>query len=832
MEESSQQLQHPSPVRHHGSFSGANQQQQHKMLKDYSGDGSGHLADSGYHSYHSINASCSVARSVLATIEEDNETADSSFEEPVSARKSVTSSSILTPTTTASMELISNFHLTTPKENVLAQRRTLARKPTCQNLFAMRTPEKLSGNSSVETPVRSGRKSAELGILTPRKNKASAKRKHASFREKLYSDGDTDSLEKDCKKLDQEDISPIFHNKRRRNSVIDDFIRSSTPKTAGFKSNFHGEAQENQKPVDRKALVLRKFQSFSPSKMHSYRKRDTVLQEKSVLTNRKAPLQRQNAIQSTTPRKASLEASLELSFEPTPDVVTPAMAGIGFSALLDAPILPQSSEDFKVDLNEEVSQLPSFDDCSSFTPTKPTTSSLPAEQDSVLRDASVATSRRCSIPSILEHQLESPILFSPNIPRTPKSASRKLKRLNSSSAAKKDKQPRSKPASPKHQRFPVIPGAYRRHYDGVERLNILKRLNEHDKDAMEIVLGYLADSDLVRVVAVSRGWRSIIESDRRLVRRLRDYLAREAHSKENLDRSEMVSRDESKLVVACDAGVAPAKLVHQSSASVTRQPFSLCNSIDAGNHSVMNTTVPKSPPVSPSRRKFYENQKIASHLKKSERLKSCPRCGKPSRVFTVQSANKTIGRSSSSTTKSNWLSATTAAKLEKSYTLPDATNVISPPPSPPPPSSILNSPGDGSADRIRRNLFSNLSSSAVPFPPRACSVDGGTPVCTTRAVGVASRRSSSDATPLEQKGRGQGSRRRQSSVSSSEESQCDYAVCSGKGCGFTFCVKCLCEHHPDAVCKDLAPNSPSKEDAPVQFVACSKASRRSLRRLC
>ena len=173
------------------------------------------------------------------------------------------------------------------------------------------------------------------------------------------------------------------------------------------------------------------------------------------------------------------------------------------------------------------------------------------------------------------------------------------------------------------------------------------------------------------------------------------------------------------------------------------------------------------------------------------------------------------------------------AKLEKSYTLPDASGasaVISPPPSPPTSSYSNSTPGDGSAERIRRNLFST-SGGGILFPSRACSVDGGTPVVNTSAVGaVASRRSSSDATPLDVKGRAY-PRRRQSSASS-EESQCDYAVCSGKGCGFTFCVKCLCEHHPDAVCKDLAPNSPSKEDAPVQYVACSKASRRSLRRLC
>lgn len=783
-----EQLQ--SPVRY---GSGANQQQQQKQLfKDHSHDGSGH--DSGYTSYQSFNASCSVVRSsVLATIEEDNE-ADSSFEEPRKVAAG-TSSSILTPTTTASMELISNFHLTTPnsgsKENMLVRRRTLARKPTCQNLFAMRTPEK----SAEGSPARSGRKSAEMGILTPRKNKSSGKRKHGSFREKLYSDGDAGSLENDCKKL--EDISPIPHNKRRRNSAIDDFIRSSTPKTASFKSNFHVETQENLKPTNKKTLVLRKFQSFSPSKMHSYRKRDTVLQEKSLLTNRKAPLQRQNAIQ-TTPQKRSPEASLELSFNATPDLPNPPQKPSTFAALLDGPILAQTSssveESLKPDLTHEVSLLPSF-----------------IEDDSVLRDAPAP--RRISVPSILNDQLESPTLFSPTLPRTPKS-SRKLKRLSSTSATKKD---RPKPVtSPKPAHRTTIPGTYRtrRNYDGVERLNILKRLNEHDKDALEIVLSYLADSDLVRIVSVSRSWRTIIESNRRFARRLRDYLAKEAHSKENFDRSESIvgGKDESKLLTIGDGGKVPAV--------APRQPFSLCNSID-GNHSVMSNVslaAPKSPPVSPSRRKFHENQKIASHLKKSERLKPCPRCGKPSRVVAQNKIRSTLGSTSKSASAAS-------AKLEKSYTLPETTapsHVISPPPSPP-----SNSP-DGSTERIRRNLF---STSSMLFPSRACSVDGAgaTPVVVRTGAG---RRSSSDAT-LEKK-RGNQQRRRQSSASSSssEESQCDYAVCSGKGCGFTFCVKCLCEHHPDAVCKDLAPNSPSKEDAPVQYVACSKQSRRSLLRLC
>uniref|UniRef100_A0A182INC3 IBR domain-containing protein n=1 Tax=Anopheles atroparvus TaxID=41427 RepID=A0A182INC3_ANOAO len=63
------------------------------------------------------------------------------------------------------------------------------------------------------------------------------------------------------------------------------------------------------------------------------------------------------------------------------------------------------------------------------------------------------------------------------------------------------------------------------------------------------------------------------------------------------------------------------------------------------------------------------------------------------------------------------------------------------------------------------------------------------------------------------------------------DSKCDYAVCSS--CGFQFCIKCLCEYHPETVCPDLAPNSPSKEEDRGQpNVACSRQSRRSLQRLC
>lgn len=671
--EESQQLRFPSQHDHSG-FGIHNKLVRDHSLQNTSGhDGSNHLADSGYNSYHSFNASSSVVRSGLATIDEDNE-ADCSYEEVRCSETPSKFSSILTPTTAASIEQISNFHLTTPNNGlgeVLGKRKILSRKPSLHNMYVQRTPEKGAENvdyllTSVETPLRSGRKS-NLGSLTPRKNKTSAKRKLASFREKLYSDGDLrnspqkdDSLEGDCKRLDQEDISPIYHAKRRRNSVIDDLIRSSTPKTASFKSNFHVETRENinwdamkrgQAENRQKPLILRKFQSFSPSKMHSYRKRDTVLQDKPISTNRRAPLQRQNALKEASPQlelhklgtssqKSSEVSSMEQSIDlPDGFSLTP-MKEKNLSALLDAPIIePQTTaeDDFRgTDLEMQVSQIASFDDCS-FTPVKSCCSKVEVlpQDDSILRDAAALTYQERTLPSILED--ESPFIVSLNIPLTPTSAgkSRKLKRLNSRtqlSSTKKEK-PRSKAPSPRLIRSqPTIPGTYRRSYVGVERLNILKRLNEQDKDALEIILDYLADADLVRVVAVSRGWRTIIKTHRRTNRRLKEFLAWEAQIKENIDRTasgtsslcSSSSREASLLAsgdplmgksLNCDTVKEPSG----GRVTAVRLPFSMCNSIDDNNSSAAAVaaagagSVQKSPPVSPSKRKFRENQKVSAN---------------------------------------------------------------------------------------------------------------------------------------------------------------------------------------------------------------------------
>lgn len=332
---------------------------------------------------------------------------------------------------------------------------------------------------------------------------------------------------------------------------------------------------------------------------------------------------------------------------------------------------------------------------------------------------------------------------------------------------------------------------------------------------MQIILDYLADTDLVQVVAVSRGWRSIIENNRRANRRLQSFLASEAQIKENLDRtgtSSLYSSRESSLsrtakLLSCDGS---KELMH-----LVRQPFSLCNSIDrssSGAEISRVNSIQKSPPVSPSKRKFRDNQKVASHLTKTERLKPCPRCERPSRVMPSKSADPVTSTESSASRI-----CPTLAKLEKSYTLPEPLSAA----------QLADSVGDSpsspfglKSERARRNLFSTI------LLPRSYSVDARTPIARPQR-----RRNSSDtfvssSKLADRKSMFNGNNRR-----SSAESQCDYAICSGQSCGYVFCVKCLCEYHPESVCKDLAPNSPSKEEEASHNVACSKQSRRSLLRL-
>lgn len=63
------------------------------------------------------------------------------------------------------------------------------------------------------------------------------------------------------------------------------------------------------------------------------------------------------------------------------------------------------------------------------------------------------------------------------------------------------------------------------------------------------------------------------------------------------------------------------------------------------------------------------------------------------------------------------------------------------------------------------------------------------------------------------------------------------AQCTNKMCGFKFCIKCSCPYHVNGQCdrdidnEDNAADDENQEDQ-INYVACSKQSKRNLRRLC
>jgi hypothetical protein len=68
-----------------------------------------------------------------------------------------------------------------------------------------------------------------------------------------------------------------------------------------------------------------------------------------------------------------------------------------------------------------------------------------------------------------------------------------------------------------------------------------------------------------------------------------------------------------------------------------------------------------------------------------------------------------------------------------------------------------------------------------------------------------------------------------SSSEDSNDETYEFAECTAIGCCFKFCVKCNCRYHPKFKCADFSPPSPSRTSKKV--IACSKKSRKNLKRL-
>lgn len=133
----------------------------------------------------------------------------------------------------------------------------------------------------------------------------------------------------------------------------------------------------------------------------------------------------------------------------------------------------------------------------------------------------------------------------------------------------------------------------RRSLTGTPRLNIFRHLG-NCPPVRDYFFEFVEDKDLVAIYAVSRQCRAMIEEHPRLNARRMQYLEAAWRKKENNDYSTSSnSPDEPVLRI-------------QGEQSIIRIPLHNRN-VDTSALSVSDTM---SPPVSPSRRKFHENQKV------------------------------------------------------------------------------------------------------------------------------------------------------------------------------------------------------------------------------
>lgn len=200
-------------------------------------------------------------------------------------------------------------------------------------------------------------------------------------------------------------------------------------------------------------------------------------------------------------------------------------------------------------------------------------------------------------------------------------------------------------------------------------------------------------------------------------------------------------------------------------------------------------------------------------------MTTCPRCAKPSPIMTQKVHDRIIkiGCSTRSSAKK--------AELRKAYSDTSAVkrttfhddSLIFPFDS----SSSDCSGGSAGSDRkIRRTLFPSTFNKTDK-----CSSVGTVSLSSSNrsTLSVYSAYSSIDGSPCR-------SNQTQDGIVLEE-----YGLCSGKSCGFKFCVKCLAEYHPGSVCRiSMELFSPGREEDSIQNRSnkvCSRQSRRTLRRL-
>lgn len=182
-----------------------------------------------------------------------------------------------------------------------------------------------------------------------------------------------------------------------------------------------------------------------------------------------------------------------------------------------------------------------------------------------------------------------------------------LRRLPCTPPKKYNRKPLKRQASVLSDSVTNEPAAKRRLYetfkrpppiDGQEKVDILWHLTKiGDNFSVKRILNSLDDKDLQSVYCVSQAWRKAVKTDSKLDVRRRKYVRIARSVKEN------AFRRETKVQLR-DRNHNNENITNELNKK--RKPFNVCNDRNV----VQSEDVPRSPPASPSTRKFRENQKV------------------------------------------------------------------------------------------------------------------------------------------------------------------------------------------------------------------------------
>ncbi|CRK99555.1 CLUMA_CG012872, isoform A [Clunio marinus] len=294
-----------------------------------------------------------------------------------------------------------------------------------------------------------------------------------------------------------------------------------------------------------------------------------------------------------------------------------------------------------------------------------------------------------------------------------------------------------------------------KYFCGRSAFNILGMLHDEKNLALPKILNCLNDTDLLSLSHVSQNFRMMITTNKVLEERRQNYLKLYQKDRENKyptvdvkTTKPRTTKDKKKVLAECNV-----------------------------NHSMQLRSKVVSPPVSPSRRRFYENQKIA--LRSSGPLKKCPICSKPAIIMKVRSSPR----------KKKKTNLFKIAYTNSGRTRKKSASFLS--------KASIDSQSTNEQFYVTFHQFDDRSA-------------------TTSSSDTPGPSSSDDSSGSE--------------ITASEELH-EYAECSGVSCHFKFCVRCNCKYHRGHPCKDLSPPSPPRGLLAKTTVVGSRKSLKSLKRL-